>query len=157
MTGRPSSLTPETQEAILEAIRAGNYKATACAKAGIHRDTLHGWEQRAAKGEEPYATFAAKLTQAEAEGETRLIDEIRGAQGGVSGPGGHAADVWQARAWILERRWPKRWAARVRQAVTEELDAFTDRLQRRLDDATYRKVLDASREDAPGEGAEPRH
>lgn len=151
---RPISLTPAVQETILAAIRAGNYKATACAKAGIHRDTLHGWEQRAATGEEPFASFSDALQKAEAEGEATLLDEIRCAQPSIPGEGGRGADIWQAKAWILERRWPKRWAARVRQQVTEELDAFTDRLQRRLDEATYRKVLDASREDAPGEGAD---
>ncbi len=148
---RQTSLTDETQAIILEAIRAGNYKVTACSKAGIHRDTLNGWELRGAKGEEPYASFSDALQTAEAEAEAKLLTEIRTAQPGI--PGVSGADLWTAKAWILERRWPKRWAARVRQAVTEELDALTDRLQRRLDDATYRKVLDASREDASGEAA----
>ncbi len=156
MTGRPTSLTPETQATILESVRAGNYKASACSAAGIHRDTLNGWEIRGAAGEEPFKSFSDALQTAEAEAEAKLLAEIRTAQPGI--PGFSGADLWTAKAWILERRWPKRWAARVRQAVTEEIDAFTDRLQRRLDDATYRKVIDASREDAPGEGAaEPRH
>jgi hypothetical protein len=158
VAGRPTSLTPEVHEAIVESIRAGSYRSTAAAKAGVHRNRLAEWEGRGESGEEPYAAFACALQKAEAEAEERLLDEIRNAQPSVTGEGGHGPDLWQAKAWIMERRWPKRWAARVRQAVTEELDAFTDRLQRKLDEATYRRVLDASREDASGEtGPEPRH
>lgn len=140
--GRPTSLTPEVQEAICKALRAGNYLEQAASAGGIHRDTLRSWMQRGATGEEPFAEFLGAVKEAEDKGERLLLRQVRA-----------GVDNWQSRAWVLERRWPKRWAARVRQAVTEELDAFTDRLQRRLDDATYRKVLDASREDAPGEGA----
>lgn len=158
MAGRPTSLTPEVQTAIVESIRAGNYRSTAAAAAGVHRNRIAEWEGRGESEEEPYASFACALQKAESEAEADLLREIRYAQPSVTGEGGHGADLWQAKAWIMERRWPKRWAARVRQQVTEEIDAFTDRLQRRLDDATYRKVLDASREDASGEATgEPRH
>lgn len=157
MAGRPTSLTPEVHDAIIDSIRKGNYRSTAAAAAGVHRNRMAEWEGRGEAGEEPYAEFACALQKAEAEAESSLLAEIRGAQPSVTGEGGHGADLWQAKAWMMERRWPKRWAQRVRQAVTEELDAFTDRLQRRLDDATYRKVLDASREDASGEAGESRH
>lgn len=150
---RPTSLTPEVHALVVEAIRKGNYKRTAAQLAGICEKTLYNWEERGAAGEEPFAEFLQAVKSAEAEAETKLLEEIRTAQGSIPGEGGRGPDLWQSKAWILERRWPKRWAARVRQAVTEELDAFTDRLQRRLDEATYRKVLDASREDAPGESA----
>lgn len=151
MSGRPTSLTPEVQAIIIEALRRGNYRDTAAKLAGVTRQTLWNWEQRGEAGEAPYAVFFDAIQTAEAEAEDELLSEVRGASPASTGV--HGADVWQARAWVMERRWPKRWAQRVRQAVTEELDAFTDRLQRRLDDATYRKVLDASREDAPGESA----
>ncbi len=117
---RPTSLTPEVQEAILAAIRSGNYKRTAAQKAGICEKTLYNWEERGEKGEEPFAGFLQAVKKAEADAESVLLDEVRSAQPGVTGS--HGADLWQAKAWILERRWPKRWAARVRQAVTEELD-----------------------------------
>ncbi len=148
MTGRPTSLTPEVQATILAAIEAGNFKATAAQLAGIHRDTLHGWEQRGAAGEEPFKAFSDALQRAEAIAETALLASIRGAQAaivGVSGP-----EPWQAKAWVMERRWPKRWASRVRVAVSEELGVLTEKLRRNLDDETYRRVIDATREDAPG-------
>jgi transposase-like protein len=154
---RPTSLTPEVQTAIVAAILDGNYRVTAAQKAGVCERSLYNWLERGATGEAPFAEFLQAVKTAEADAESALLSQIRHAQPAVTGEGGHGADIWQAKAWIMERRWPKRWAQRVRQAVTEELDAFTDRLQRRLDDATYRKVLDASREDASGEGTDARH
>ncbi len=151
MRGRPTDLTPEVQATVIAAIRRGNYRDTAAKLAGITRQTIWNWEKRGEAGEAPYAEFFDALQKAESESEDSLLAEIRNAQ--PAEKGGQGADLWQAKAWIMERRWPKRWAQRVRQAVTEELDAFTDRLQRKLDEATYRRVLDASREDAPGEGA----
>lgn len=145
-TGRPTLCTPEVQKKILSAIRAGNYKHIAAQAAGVHRDTLNGWELRGAKGEEPFASFSDALQKAEAEAEVMLVARVH--EGG---------EGWQSKAWICERRWAKRWAARVRQQVTEELDAFTDRLQRRLDEETYRKVLNASREDADGPRSDQSH
>lgn len=158
MAGRPTSLTPEVQAKILEAIRAGNYKATACALAGVHRDSLLYWEQRAEQNEEPYASFIEAFRQAEAEAESTLLAEIKNAQPAIPGEGGRGADVWTSRAWIMERRWPKRWASRVRTAVTEELGALLDRLEKKLDAETFKRVIHASREDASNEGAgDPRH
>jgi transposase len=155
--GRPISLTPEVQAVIIAAIQKGNYRRTAAAKAGVCERTLYNWEERGEAGEEPFREFLQALKTAEAKAEAMLLEEIRTAQGAIPGPGGRGPDLWQSKAWILERRWPKRWAQRVRTAVTEEIDAFTDRLQRRLDEATYRRVIEASREESPGEGPGATH
>lgn len=152
VTGRPTSLTPEVEKRVLEAIKAGNYKATACKLAGIHRDTLNGWELRGKTGEEPYASFSDALQTAEAEAESGLLQQIMTAAPavvGISGP-----DMWQRLAWIMERRWPQRWSGRVRLQVSEELGAFTAKVRAALDDDTYRKVVDATREDAAGSAAD---
>lgn len=150
--GNPTKLTPEVARAILEAIEAGNYKATACAAAGVHRDTLNHWEHLADQGHEAYVEFVAALRQAEANAEMGLLAEIRGVRApvvGVTGP-----EPWQAKAWIMERRYPKRWGLRVKAAVTEELEAFLARIEKRLDAPTFAKVIDASREDAADAAAE---
>lgn len=149
--GRKLALTPEVYVTVIEAIEAGNYRHVACKMAGIHRDTLNGWEQRAKSGEEPFAEFVTDLEKAEATCEVRLLSEIKGAQGaivGVSGP-----ELWQARAWVLERRFPKRWAARVRQNVAEEIGALVEKLQARLPAAVFAQVIDATRDDAPSESS----
>ncbi len=138
MAGRPTSLTPEVLAAIETAIEAGNYRSTAAAAAGVHRNTLINWEKRGEAGEEPYAGFLCALQSAEARSEMALLAEIRGAQGAVAGVQG--ADPWQSKAWMLERRFASRWCARVKQQVTEHVDALTDKLK--ADPDLHRRVVD---------------
>lgn len=135
---RPTSLTPTVQAAIVEAIEAGNYRSTAATAAGVHRNRMAEWEKRGETGEEPYASFAAALQQAEAKAEIKLLDEIRNAKPAVAGING--ADLWQAKAWIMERRFGPRWCARVKQQVAEHVDALTDKLK--ADPDLHRKVVD---------------
>lgn len=155
---RPTLLTPEVQVAIVEAIRKGHYRETAANLAGITRRTISNWEQRGEAGEAPYAEFFLAIKRAEAEAEDALLDQIRTAQPAVSGPGGAGADLWQAKAWVMERRWPSRWGGRVRATVNDELAAVLRRIEAKLDPETFAKVVDATREDASSEGAsEARH
>jgi hypothetical protein len=145
--GRPTSLTAEVQARILSALADGLYRETAARCAGICERSFYSWLTRGETGEAPYAEFLQAVKRTEAEAERAVIVEVRAGD-----------DGWQSKAWVAERRWPKRWAARVRTAVTEELDAYTDRLAKRLDEATMKKVLDAAREDAGSEGAsDPKH
>lgn len=146
MAGRPTSLTPEVQAKIVETIRDGNYRHIAAQAAGVHRNSLIAWEKRGEAGEEPYASFLCELQKAEADAEITLLQTVK--SGG---------DGWQSKAWMLERRFASRWCARVRQHVAEELGAFTDKLRKTLDEPTYRKVVDATREDAPAGDAGSAH
>lgn len=148
MAGRPSLLTPVLQAEIVDLIAAGNYKSTACQAVGIHRDTLNGWEIRARAGEQPYAAFSDALQKAEALAEVALLAEIKAARPGVTGVQG--ADLWQARCWVMERRFAARWCARVKQQVTEHVDALTEKLK--ADPELHRKVIDvlADQESAAG-------
>jgi transposase len=140
--GRPTSLTPEVEKAIVLALRAGNYRDTAAQAAGIHRHTLRNWVIRGEQDEEPFASFLAALEKAEAAGEKKLLREIR-----------KGVDGWQSRAWMLERRWPSRWSGRVRLTVSDHVDQLTSKLK--ADPELHRKVLDvlAGEEPAPGEQA----
>lgn len=147
---RPTLLTPEVQAVLVEAIRKGHYRETAAHLAGVTRRTLNNWEQRGETGEAPYAEFFLAIKKAEAEAEDTLLGEIRAAQPAVSGPGGAGADLWQARAWVMERRWPSRWGGRVRATVNDELAAVLKRIEAKLDPETFAKVVDATREDDAG-------
>jgi len=98
--GRKSKLTPERQERIINAIRAGSYVETAAALAGIHRDTLYDWLKRGRSEEEPYATFLAAMNEALASAELRDVMAISKAV---------ADGDWRAAAWRLERKFPRRW------------------------------------------------
>jgi transposase len=102
--GRPAKLTPELQNKICDAIRAGNYLETAAAFAGIGKSTFYDWlrrGQRVSKG--IYHDFSAAVEKALADAEARDVALIAKA----------AADGhWQAAAWRLERRFSERWGRR---------------------------------------------
>ena len=95
--GRPTKCTPERQERILQAIRAGNYVETATLAAGIGKSTFYGWLDR-------YPDFADAVQKARADAETRYVAVIEKAAG----------TSWQAAAWWLERTAPDRWGRRER-------------------------------------------
>lgn len=82
-------------------IRGGNYIETAAAYAGISKQTLYNWLRRGARQKSgQYREFALAVEQALAEAEMRDLALIEQA----------ARDgKWQAAAWRLERRFPKRW------------------------------------------------
>jgi transposase len=99
--GQPTKLTPETQEKILAAVRAGNYLETAAAFAGISKKTLYQWLQRGARTRTwtIYRAFSEALAEALAVAEVADVANVaRAAKDGQ----------WQASAWRLERKFPDR-------------------------------------------------
>jgi hypothetical protein len=70
--------------------------------ARIAPSTLYLWLAKGKAGDPDYADFSERIKAAEAEAEEALMGVIRG----------HAADSWQAAAWLLERRMPKKYALR---------------------------------------------
>jgi hypothetical protein len=98
-------LTPSVERKIFQAIRAGNYKETACKWAGIARQTLYVWIKKgeadieAGKDKTIYAKFVRGLNEALAGAEVHNVAVIQKA----------AEKQWQASAWMLERRHPERW------------------------------------------------
>ena len=115
---RPTKLTAEVQQRIVEALRAGNYQDSSAAYAGIHEATFHNWmsrgreeERRIADGEKPnpkeeaFREFFAAVEKARSESEVRNVMYIqRAAQDGT----------WQAAAWFLERSFPRKWGRKDR-------------------------------------------
>ena len=125
--GRPTALTEETVKRICARLEIGATKDAAAAKAGIGVSTFMGWQKRGrdeqrrrADGERGnpnesrYVDFLESIEGAELIGEDTLIARINDA----------SAEHWQAAAWILERRHPKKYGRRT--DVTsdgEKLDA----------------------------------
>ncbi len=107
---RPSKLTQEVQEKIMQAVQAGNYLDTAANYAGVDGSTMRRWVQKgeAPNAPEPYRTFCTSLKSARAAAEVRSVALIQQAAGG---------GTWQAAAWYLERSYPDRWG-RTRIEVT---------------------------------------
>lgn len=91
---RPTSLNDLVSQAICNAIADGNTRQCACALAGVSYASMKGWMVRGRKGEEPYATFLAKLEKADALAEAPMVEKIRGGGQGWQG----------ALAWLQYRR-----------------------------------------------------
>lgn len=142
--GRPTSLTPEVQRAICNSLRGGNYRETAAAAAGVSKNQIRNWIVRGEQGEEPFAEFLGAVEKAEAQGERKLLREIR-----------KGVDNWQSRSWVLERRYPGRWSGRVRVTVADHVDALTSKLK--ADPELHRKVVDVLAGEEPAGAGTPQH
>jgi hypothetical protein len=96
--GRPTKLTEQTKQILLDSIAAGMPYKLACLRAGISEDTLVAWRKKGAEGREPYASFVRELQTAEGDAVFMRLQHIEGAA--MNGQ-------WQASAWLLERRYPQ--------------------------------------------------
>lgn len=95
-----SKLTPEIQRRIVTLLRAGNFIEITSQSVGITKETFYQWMKRGEREREGiYADFAAEVTAALAQAESRAVAVIAKA----------AEHHWQAAAWYLERRAPTRW------------------------------------------------
>lgn len=84
--GRPTKLTPELQEQIVNAIKAGNSIVEAAQLCGVGERTIHEWRARGEADDAPelFAQFAQALTQARATSRDLLINAaFKDAIGGV--------------------------------------------------------------------------
>lgn len=99
MKRAPNKLTPEVRARVLQAIRTGCYVETAAAYAGISKQTLFNWLREGARGDPRAVEFHREFTEALARAELKELAIISKA----------AEKSWPAAAWILERRFPKRW------------------------------------------------
>jgi transposase len=106
--GRRTKLTPEVQDKIVGAIRAGNYAAVAAEYAGITESCFYLWLRRGrAEGEGIYFQFLQAVKEAEREAEVRAVAIVQK----------HMADNWTAAMTFLERKFPDRWGRRDRTPV----------------------------------------
>ena len=102
--GRPTKLTPEVQEKILTAIRAGNYGHVAAKYAGIGERTFYRWMAQGEKARAgKYRQFRQAVEAAESEAEVRAVAIIQK----------QMPDNWRAALSYLERKHPKRWGRRM--------------------------------------------
>lgn len=130
---RPTKLNEEVARRIVDLVRVGNFLETASEAAGVERRTVSRWLKRGAEEETgPFREFREAVEKAQAESESRDVALIAKA----------AKDDWQAAAWRLERKFPAKYAVRVRQVIEEELQRLLDRLERGLDAPTYQRVLE---------------
>jgi hypothetical protein len=113
--GRPSKHTPEREQRLLDALRAGNTRKAACHYAGISEEALARWLRAS-------VDFVDAVQKAESDAEVRMVAEIAQAARG---------STWQAAAWWLERRRPDDFGRRDR--VDIELRMQVKRLAAELE------------------------
>jgi hypothetical protein len=104
--GRPTKLTPETQEKICHAIRLGAIYEHACNYAGVTYSSFRNWmiKGEAAKSGK-FLDFFEAIKKAEGTASSKWLGMIEEA----------AEDGnWQAAAWKLERRYPDAYGKRMR-------------------------------------------
>lgn len=155
--GRPSLLTPERQQTIVEAISTGlTDNKTAATAAGIGERTFYDWLTRAEKdtADGIYSQFSQAVKEAQAAAEirhlkiidkaatgynevqTRVVEKVEIDKHGVFHDITETTTTttrkfqWQASAWILERTYPQKYARAPRDepAPTRDGDDYEQRL-----------------------------
>lgn len=115
--GRPVKLNAEVQRKIVDAISGGNYMETASAYAGISKDTFYRWLRRGEREKQRVAKNPRAKIKKEEKMYVELSDEVEKALAksemrDVYIIGKAAESQWQAAAWRLERKFPKKWGRR---------------------------------------------
>lgn len=107
--GRPSVMTPEAVEKLLQALRAGNFRNVAAEWAGISQRVFREWM---AKGKDEKAgsfrDFRRRVLEAEKAAEIRAVGLLMKA---AEHDAKHAS-------WWLERKFPERWGRKERHEVS---------------------------------------
>lgn len=146
--GRPlhglCKLTPRIHADVVKWIAAGNYIETAAHLAGVNKVSVYAWLKRGHREKKgPFRDFLNAVKKAEAESEARLLIIIEKA----------ASKNWQAAAWRLERKHPKRWGRRdahtVRATATVDLAAQVS-TSVRVDDLTNEQLAAIAAQGLPG-------
>ena len=95
--GRPTKLTPETQQRFIDGLRLGLTYKLAASYAGVSMSTFSLWMQKGKDEVEGiYSDFSAAVKAAEGLCAAQCMGRIqKAAEGGQ----------WQAAGWIMERRY----------------------------------------------------
>jgi len=105
-------MTDERIEAILRTVRLGLHPDRAAMAHGVSPATLRQHKRRNPE-------FVTALKEAEASAEQGFLGRILK----------HTDKQWTAAAWMLERRWPERWAKREAPITSNEARDMVNRLR----------------------------
>lgn len=98
--GRKSKLTKELIKEASDIIKMGNYTETVCDYLGISKNTWYRWMKEGEQAKRGLKSeFSDAIKKAQAHAEIRNLAIIETA----------AKEEWQAAAWYLERKFPKKW------------------------------------------------
>ncbi len=117
--GRKTKLTPEVQEKIISALKAGNYFNHACVYAGVAPNTGEEWKSRGEGTDKDrpvnalYANFAKAVREAESFVQVRMISQWQE----------QMPSDWRAIEAFMKRRYPSEWGDRTRTEIVGDKDA----------------------------------
>jgi hypothetical protein len=120
-----ASLTATMQKDVCDLVPLGVGPREAAAAKGIDGETFATWMtwgRMGGRGRGKYAAFVRALEEAEAIAEATMIGRVQRAAN---------EGVWQAAAWLAERRFPGRWT---RKSVMEDLKVHGPRTTRGTED-----------------------
>ena len=106
---RTTILSEVIQNAMVKAVREGNYATTASEAVGIGESTHYRWMKQGQEGIEPYRGYWEAIKKAEAEAEMEAVVDIRN----------EGKKNWTANAWYLERKFSERWGRKDK--LTQEI------------------------------------
>lgn len=124
--GRPTTLTPELQAALVESRRGPLPDRDVCLKNGVSVNTVKSWLQRGLKEDatEPYLSFAEEWEQAKIERKEFLLQRIDDFSADCKG-----AD-YKGAAWALERMAPKQFGSKALEQGHQDGEIDLDELMR---------------------------
>jgi hypothetical protein len=120
-------LTPERELKIIEAARAGHFRADQATAGGINPRTLRKWLSKAAKGDQRYTELEQKIKAAEFEAKDRLMVRVKK---------GSLSDT-RAAQWLLEVRFKAQFAQRIKvihATIKQERELMLDVVAEVLDE-----------------------
>jgi len=128
-SGRPTKLTPEIQKKVCDAIVLGAYIETAAAYASVSKQVLYDWMKKGNKQKGGiYRQFLDAIEEAMSRSELRDLESIDKNASGRPAKHDENGNLiapslrpnWQAAAWRLERKYPKKWGRREQVHIADD-------------------------------------
>ena len=105
MAGRKSKYTTETINNLLKGLREGKGRHRACIEANISYVTFLRWIKDKKK-----VNFVTQVKEAETEGNQIIKETCE--QAIINAATNNDKPIWQAAAWMLERKFPEQYGAK---------------------------------------------
>ncbi len=138
--GRPSKLTPDVQQRIVQAITIGTHRQDAAEYAGIDAATFRRWMTRGLEEPDgPYSEFRTAIVEAEARAKITAMGCItKAARDGD----------WKAASWWLQKKYPHQFSEQSQlfliSKAFEQIEAAADAAGTPLDEGVWEPSRGAS-------------
>ena len=112
-TSRPSKLTPEVKQRLVDAVKAGNHITRACEYAGISKMTYYRWKAKASTARSgEYFDLMQELEEAESQAQIRMVAQWQA----------QIPNDWRAAREFLARRFPDEGSSLEKREISGDSD-----------------------------------